>query len=152
MGTVNSSNIDSSNTVEDETSFRDFKGFPSALPSYAEDDKSPPLSLRELDCMLLSNLIREKPEWQRKIHDQTIVDKWIQECRDQSSELPSGTAPTDAMVQYVLDEVCFHSPAHFTFSQYSAFCLLVYLHTYMHMYCTIMVFVFFFLSKSSIGA
>ncbi|MEU5752963.1 DUF4246 domain-containing protein [Streptomyces sp. NPDC047829] len=56
-----------------------------------------PRTLRELQMMRCSSLIREKPGWCEKMHDADIVGRWSREAIAQSL--------TEAQVRFVLDEL-----------------------------------------------
>ncbi|MFE2052050.1 DUF4246 domain-containing protein [Streptomyces sp. NPDC059459] len=56
-----------------------------------------PRTLRELQMMRCSSLIREKPGWLEKMHDADIVGRWSREALAQGL--------TEAQVRYVLDEL-----------------------------------------------
>ncbi|WP_227833622.1 DUF4246 domain-containing protein [Nocardia macrotermitis] len=50
--------------------------FPLPFRSYHQVATTPPRSLRELQMMRLSALIRAKPDWFVKMHDAEIVARW----------------------------------------------------------------------------
>ncbi|KAJ7907397.1 hypothetical protein B0H13DRAFT_2502390 [Mycena leptocephala] len=54
----------------------------------------------------LSWTIRSKPEWQHKISDSSIVEKWRKEALDQQQTLPVEQKLTPNMINYVLTELC----------------------------------------------
>ncbi|MFF8092974.1 DUF4246 domain-containing protein [Streptomyces sp. NPDC016675] len=56
-----------------------------------------PRTLRELQMMRCSSLIREKPGWFEKMHDADIVGRWSREAIAQGL--------TEAQVRFVLDEL-----------------------------------------------
>ncbi|MGZ3097032.1 DUF4246 domain-containing protein [Streptomyces sp. H62] len=56
-----------------------------------------PRTLRELQMMRCSSLIREKPGWWEKMHDADIVGRWSREAIAQGL--------TEAQVRFVLDEL-----------------------------------------------
>ncbi|KAJ7854857.1 hypothetical protein B0H13DRAFT_2673278 [Mycena leptocephala] len=57
----------------------------------------------------LSWAIRSKPEWQRKISDSSIVEKWRKEALDQQQTLPVEQKLTPNMINYVLTELVGHA-------------------------------------------
>jgi hypothetical protein len=48
------------------------RSFPNAITSWAGDN----LTVRERSMMGMMNEITDKPEWDRKVFDETIVAKW----------------------------------------------------------------------------
>ncbi|KAJ7477300.1 hypothetical protein B0H11DRAFT_2030637 [Mycena galericulata] len=92
--------------------------FPSPFVSYTTlDSRSndsicwgpPPRTLAELRMYGLSWAIRTKPEWQRKISDSFIMDKWRKEALEQQENLPVEEKLTPNMVNYVLTELAGHA-------------------------------------------
>ncbi|KAJ7190216.1 hypothetical protein GGX14DRAFT_483562 [Mycena pura] len=65
----------------------------------------PPRTLAELRMYGLSWAIRSKPEWQRKILDPAILEKWRKEALDQQEGLLAHKKLTKNMVNYVLTEL-----------------------------------------------
>ncbi|KAJ7638379.1 hypothetical protein FB45DRAFT_1023175 [Roridomyces roridus] len=65
----------------------------------------PPRTLAELRMYGLSWAIRSKPEWQRKITDATIMEKWRQEALDQQENTPVEQKMTPKMINFVLTEL-----------------------------------------------
>ncbi|KAJ6466047.1 hypothetical protein C8R47DRAFT_1154290 [Mycena vitilis] len=61
--------------------------------------------LAELRMYALSWAIRSKPEWQRKITDSAIMEKWRKEALDQKGSLRIEEQMTATMVNYVLTEL-----------------------------------------------
>ncbi|KAJ7982958.1 hypothetical protein DFH06DRAFT_1440513, partial [Mycena polygramma] len=61
--------------------------------------------LAEMRMYALSWAIRSKPEWQRKITDPTIMEKWRKEALDQQAGLRIEEQMTANMVNYVLTEL-----------------------------------------------
>ncbi|KAJ7699664.1 hypothetical protein B0H17DRAFT_1328251 [Mycena rosella] len=59
----------------------------------------------ELRMYALSWAIRSKPEWQRKIIDSVIMDKWRKEALDQQEALHINEKRTPNMINYVLTEL-----------------------------------------------
>jgi hypothetical protein len=49
----------------------------------------------------LSWAIRSKPEWQRKIDDASIIEKWRKEALDQQADLPVEERLTPNMVRSI---------------------------------------------------
>ncbi|KAJ7621760.1 hypothetical protein DFH06DRAFT_1009771 [Mycena polygramma] len=64
-----------------------------------------PRTLAEMRMYALSWAIRSKPEWQRKITDPTIMEKWRKEALDQQAGLRIEEQMTANMVNYVLTEL-----------------------------------------------
>ncbi|KAJ7121240.1 hypothetical protein C8R43DRAFT_1033512 [Mycena crocata] len=64
-----------------------------------------PRTLAELRMYALSWAIRSKPEWQRKMNDPMIFEKWRKEALDQQESLPLEEKMTSNMVNYVLTEL-----------------------------------------------
>ncbi|KAJ7159169.1 hypothetical protein C8R43DRAFT_994974 [Mycena crocata] len=64
-----------------------------------------PRTLAELHMYGLSWAIRSKPDWQRKISDPVIMQKWRKEALDQQEDLPLEQKLTPNMVNYVLTEL-----------------------------------------------
>ncbi|KAF8146493.1 hypothetical protein K438DRAFT_1734716 [Mycena galopus ATCC 62051] len=64
-----------------------------------------PRTLAELRMYGLSWAIRSKPEWQRKISDPAIVEKWRKEALDQQESLKVEKRLTPNMINYVLSEL-----------------------------------------------
>lgn len=62
---------------------------------------TPIRTLRELEMMRLSALIRSKPQWPVKMKDADIVAKWTREAADQGM--------TDAQIRYVLAELAYYA-------------------------------------------
>ncbi|KAJ7174274.1 hypothetical protein C8R46DRAFT_1161108 [Mycena filopes] len=88
--------------------------FPSPFVPYAaevEDAREgtcwgpEPRTLAELRMYALSWAIRSKPEWQRKMLDQSIMEKWRKEALDQQEALLLAEKLTQNMVDYVLSEL-----------------------------------------------
>ncbi|KAJ7910268.1 hypothetical protein B0H13DRAFT_2012690 [Mycena leptocephala] len=87
--------------------------FPSPFVPYAVSTHSreeiswgpQPRTLAELRMYGLSWAIRSKPEWQRKILDQSIMEKWRKEALDQQEGLQVEQKLTKNMVNYVLTEL-----------------------------------------------
>ncbi|KAF8173759.1 hypothetical protein K438DRAFT_1849927 [Mycena galopus ATCC 62051] len=87
--------------------------FPSPFIPYAVATKSwdevcwgpPPRTLAELRMYGLSWAIRTKPEWQRKISDPAIVEKWRKEALNQQESLNIEERLTPNMINYVLTEL-----------------------------------------------
>ncbi|KAJ7499568.1 hypothetical protein FB451DRAFT_1205882 [Mycena latifolia] len=65
----------------------------------------PPRTLAELRMYGLSWAIRSKPEWQRKIFDPVIMDKWRKEALEQQEGLHINEKMTANMVNYVVTEL-----------------------------------------------
>jgi hypothetical protein len=61
----------------------------------------PVRTLRELEMMYLSAVIREKPAWQVKMNDAGIVARWTQEAIE--------FGMTEAQVRYVLAELAYYA-------------------------------------------
>lgn len=76
--------------------------FPSAV---VEDEwKSNTVTLRERAMMTFIDLITDKPDWNTKVHDETIVAKW----KTEAQALPAEAVPggfSDAMFDYVIAEL-----------------------------------------------
>ncbi|KAK7061191.1 hypothetical protein R3P38DRAFT_2828031 [Favolaschia claudopus] len=64
-----------------------------------------PRTLAELRMYALSWAIRSKPEWQRKLADPLILEKWRKEALEQQQDLPVSQQLTPNMVNYVLTEL-----------------------------------------------
>ncbi|KAJ7730996.1 hypothetical protein DFH07DRAFT_157452 [Mycena maculata] len=64
-----------------------------------------PRTLAELRMYSLSWAIRSKPEWQRKVADPAIMDKWRKEALAQQESLPIEEKLTANMVNNVLTEL-----------------------------------------------
>ncbi len=62
---------------------------------------TPIRTLRELEMMYLSAVIREKPAWQVKMTDADIVAKWAQEAAEYGM--------TEAQIRYVLAELAYYA-------------------------------------------
>jgi hypothetical protein len=58
-------------------------------------------TLRELEMMQLSAVIRSKPAWQVKISDADVVAKWTREAAEQGM--------TEAQIRYVLAELAYYA-------------------------------------------
>jgi hypothetical protein len=58
-------------------------------------------TLRELEMMRLSALIRAKPEWHLKMNDADIVARWTREAAEQGM--------TEAQIRYVLAELAYYA-------------------------------------------
>jgi hypothetical protein len=73
------------------------------LPFLAEHEESatPIRTLRELEMMKLSALIRAKPQWHVKMTDAGIVANWTKEAADQGM--------TEAQIRYVLAELAYYA-------------------------------------------
>lgn len=54
------------------------------------------LTLRELSMLHLINEITDKPDWERKVFDASLIEKWGQEAMDTAS-----LDFTDSMLNYV---------------------------------------------------
>jgi hypothetical protein len=61
----------------------------------------PARTLRELEMMYLSAVIREKPAWQVKMNDAGIVARWAQEAAE--------FGMTEAQIRYVLAELAYYA-------------------------------------------
>jgi hypothetical protein len=68
------------------------KCFPNAIMGWP----GTALTLRELTMLQLMNSITEKPEWDRKVFDANLIQKWGQEATD-----TEGMDVTDRMLDYV---------------------------------------------------
>ncbi|KAJ7499546.1 hypothetical protein FB451DRAFT_1073796 [Mycena latifolia] len=64
-----------------------------------------PRTLAELRMYRLSWAIRSKPDWQRKMCDPIIMDKWRKEALKQQEHLPVEDKLTTNMINYVLSEL-----------------------------------------------
>ncbi|KAJ7367576.1 hypothetical protein DFH08DRAFT_760827 [Mycena albidolilacea] len=64
-----------------------------------------PRTLAELRMYGLSWAIRSKPEWQRKISNPSVVEKWRKEAMDQQEGVRVEKRLTPNMVNYVLTEL-----------------------------------------------
>ncbi|KAJ6553919.1 hypothetical protein DFH09DRAFT_1166249 [Mycena vulgaris] len=64
-----------------------------------------PRTLAELRMYGLSWAIRSKPDWQRKMADPVIMEKWRKEALDQQEDLHVNQKMTVNMVNYVLTEL-----------------------------------------------
>jgi hypothetical protein len=53
-------------------------GFPMAISEYSDFGKTP-RTLAEMNIILISAAIRDKPDWWTKILDDTILDRWEEE-------------------------------------------------------------------------
>jgi Protein of unknown function (DUF4246)/Domain of unknown function DUF4246, N-terminal len=62
---------------------------------------TPIRTLRELEMMYLSAVIREKPAWQVKMNDARVVAKWTQEATE--------FGMTEAQIRYVLAELAYYA-------------------------------------------
>jgi hypothetical protein len=62
--------------------------FPHAI---ADGTVREPTSLRECRMLLFINQITDKPEWERKVFDDTIVEKWRKEAVAWHNESLVGT-------------------------------------------------------------
>ena len=62
---------------------------------------APIRTVRELEMMVLSAVIRAKPAWQVKINDPRIVASWTQAAAE--------AGMTEAQVQYVLAELEYYA-------------------------------------------
>ncbi|KAJ7725100.1 hypothetical protein B0H16DRAFT_1665936 [Mycena metata] len=82
--------------------------FPYAVAPHAREEicwGPQPRTLAELRMYALSWAIRSKPEWQRKISDAIILDKWRTEALAQQHALRIEEKLTPNMVNYVLTEL-----------------------------------------------
>ncbi|KAJ6544145.1 hypothetical protein B0H19DRAFT_1169749 [Mycena capillaripes] len=68
-----------------------------------------PRTLAELRMYALSWAIRSKPEWQSKISDPSLMEKYRKEARDQQEGLQVEQKLTENMVNYVLTELVGYS-------------------------------------------
>ncbi|KAJ6583180.1 hypothetical protein B0H10DRAFT_2097775 [Mycena sp. CBHHK59/15] len=68
-----------------------------------------PRTLAEMRMYGLSWAIRSKSEWQRKITDSAILEKWRKEALDQQAALPLEEKMTPNMINYVLTELAGYS-------------------------------------------
>ncbi|KAH9478441.1 hypothetical protein JR316_0008896 [Psilocybe cubensis] len=74
--------------------------FKNALNAWELQGSTMPLTtLREFTMLQLMNTITDKPDWNIKVNDQEITDKWKQEA------MSSGADITSAMVDYCIDEL-----------------------------------------------
>jgi hypothetical protein len=62
---------------------------------------TPIRTLRELEMMQLSAVIRAKPAWQVKMNDADVVAKWTREAAEQGM--------TEAQIRYVLAELAYYA-------------------------------------------
>jgi hypothetical protein len=62
---------------------------------------TPIRTLRELEMMQLSAVIRAKPAWQAKMNDEDVVAKWTREAAEQGM--------TEAQIRYVLAELAYYA-------------------------------------------
>ncbi|KAF7330232.1 hypothetical protein MVEN_02460400 [Mycena venus] len=65
----------------------------------------PPRTLAELRMCRLSAHLRQKPRWWEKMHDENIRKKWIQEAKEQQTQLQPWEQLTDNMLNYVMAEL-----------------------------------------------
>ncbi|KAJ7477040.1 hypothetical protein B0H11DRAFT_1308233 [Mycena galericulata] len=89
--------------------------FPSPFIPYTADKSSmsteqvcwgpEPRTLAEMRMYALSWAIRSKPEWQRKMKDPVILERWRKEALEQQEHLPVEEKLTLNMVNYVLTEL-----------------------------------------------
>ncbi|KAJ7116512.1 hypothetical protein C8R44DRAFT_210335 [Mycena epipterygia] len=75
-----------------------------------EDGDAPPgtwapKTLAELRMYRLSAQIRQKTRWWEKAWDETIRSKWIQEVKEQQTQLQPWEQLTDNMLNYVMEEL-----------------------------------------------
>lgn len=68
------------------------EGFPNAIMDWSAEA----LTLRELSMLHLINEITDKPDWERKVFDASLIEKWGQEAMDTAS-----LDFTDSMLNYV---------------------------------------------------
>ncbi|KAJ7638378.1 hypothetical protein FB45DRAFT_1131961 [Roridomyces roridus] len=67
------------------------------------------IQLAELRMYGLSWAIRSKPDWQKKITDESILEKWRREALEQQANVPDEKKLTSNMVNYVLTELAAYS-------------------------------------------
>ncbi|MGX1808460.1 DUF4246 domain-containing protein [Nocardia sp. NPDC055321] len=79
----------------------DAEAFPLPFLPYWKLPFNPPRTLRELEMMRFSALIRAKPDWVEKRADAEIVARWSREAAD------SGL--TEAQIAYVLAELAYYA-------------------------------------------
>ncbi|KAK1223167.1 hypothetical protein PQX77_013960 [Marasmius sp. AFHP31] len=77
--------------------------FPNAITSWAASN----MVVREQTMLAMINEITDKPEWDRKVNDQTIVAKWKKEALGKE-----GVDFSEAMFDYCIAELC-DKAAHF---------------------------------------
>lgn len=77
--------------------------FPSALVPHWEDGSwaSYGVTLRELRMMAFINDITDKPEWERKVFDEAIVEKWRAEASEQPEHLDGDVVLSEQMFDFV---------------------------------------------------
>ena len=80
--------------------------FPNALSGKALEDGFaglPMTTKREFTMLQLMDTITDKPEWDRKIHDKIIADKWRDELQQQAEARSMDLSP--AMLDYIFAEL-----------------------------------------------
>ncbi|KAL9562711.1 hypothetical protein ACKAV7_013275 [Fusarium commune] len=71
---------------ERELSFKDdYLFYPIGFPEY-HGSKSAVMPVKEVAMMILMDASTDKPDWHRKVFDETIVQKWREEARQQSED------------------------------------------------------------------
>ncbi|KAF5680034.1 hypothetical protein FHETE_577 [Fusarium heterosporum] len=59
--------------------------YPIGFPGYSESQSSV-MPIKEVAMMILMDTLTDKPDWHRKVFDDTIVQKWRDEARQQSED------------------------------------------------------------------
>lgn len=100
------------------TSFDNSSHYPMAAQPNSSDHKSQVLPVRELAMMNVMDKLTDKPDWHKKIFDDTIVTKWRKEALaipndqfwkelvDHDWYTSDIVIPDDLMDSEVLDYVC----------------------------------------------
>ncbi|CAK7203856.1 hypothetical protein SEUCBS139899_006605 [Sporothrix eucalyptigena] len=81
------------------------KMFPHALDSEGRGKLSKGLFLRERRMLAFMDNITDKPEWERKVFDEAIVDKWRAEAKAMPEEDNSDVFMSDAMFDNCIAEL-----------------------------------------------
>ena len=79
------------------------KTFPSALVAPSSYDRwaSQGITLREQRMMGFISDITDKPEWERKVFDEEVVDKWRAEASEELEELHGDVILSKEMFDFV---------------------------------------------------
>jgi len=79
----------------------DIAAFPLPFRAGHKVAVTPIRTLRELEMMQLSAVIRAKPAWEVKMNDADVVAKWTREAAEQGT--------TEAQIRYVLPELAYYA-------------------------------------------
>ncbi|KAJ2933492.1 hypothetical protein H1R20_g3577, partial [Candolleomyces eurysporus] len=92
----------------------DYRGepFPNALVQSGYDSELfQPITLRELTMLRFINKVTDKPDWTKKVFDETIIAKWKQESVNLPDSTPS-TQISESMFTYCIEELQFRAKEH----------------------------------------